>query len=204
MDKPSEKVLSRKVKINIKSISPIVALIVFCILLICVFVYLIIFSSRAKTLGSAIGENSGVLAGRAVGSLEGLTKGQIEGFEAGKEEGLRAKDTTAELATKIQEVERLEVLVASGTYSDVLSIGENPINYAALLSQKYNASFTVDLGTAEIELKNDGLYILLDQPMVEFVPIGDIEKKNEYQRKKFSFKLHRSLLHFFIILISFR
>ena len=145
--------------------------------------FIIKFRLNAQSTGSMLGEETGTLVGRAVGSLEGLTVGQREGYEAGKEQGLSAEDTTAELSGKIQEVKKLEVFIASGTYSDVLTVGDkNNPDYAALISMKYNAVFTVNLETAEIDLKTDGLHILLDQPELEFNPIGEIEKRNEYQR----------------------
>ena len=157
--------------------------VILCVVMLCALVFLINYRINAESTGNMVGEGTGTLVGRAVGSLEGLTVGQIEGHQAGKEAGLSAKDTTAELSGKIQEVEKLQVLVASGTYSDILTVGDD---YAALLSQQYNAVFTVDLGTAEIELREDGLHILLEQPSVEFIPVGDIVKENEYQKNGFT------------------
>lgn len=153
-----------------------------CVLLFCALIALISFRIKAQATGSMAGARAGQLAGRAIGSLQGVTIGQLEGYKAGKEEGLSAKDTTAELSGKIQEVEKLQVLVASGTFSDVLTINEKRGDYAVLLSTKYNAVYTVDLSSAEIDLKENVLHILLSQPEVEFSPIGDIEKKGEYQR----------------------
>ena len=155
---------------------------ILCVILLCALVFLVNYRINAESIGNMVGEGTGMLVGRAVGSLEGLTVGQSEGYAAGKEEGKSAKDTTADLSGKIQEVEKLQVLVASGTYSDILTVGED---YAALLSQEYNAVFTVDLSAAEIELREDGLHILLNQPSVEFIPVGDIVKKNEYQENGF-------------------
>lgn len=157
--------------------------VILCVVMLCALVFLINYRINAESTGNMVGEGTGTLVGRAVGSLEGLTVGQIEGHQAGKEAGLSAQDTTAELTGKIQEVEKLQVLVASGTYSDILTVGND---YAALLSQQYNAVFTVDLGTAKIELREDGLHILLDQPSVEFIPVGDIVKENEYQKNGFT------------------
>ncbi len=183
------KEMQKKIKDGIKKIPVVGWFLIPSILFLGMFIYSLNFWMNAQSTGGALGETSGKLAGRAVGSLEGLTKGQLEGYAAGKEEGLSAKDTTAELAVKIQEVEKLEVLVASGIYSDVLSIGkEDSPDYAALLSQKYNAVYTVDLSTAVINLEDDGLHILLDQPKVEFIPIGEIEKVNEFQKKGFVFE----------------
>lgn len=181
--------IQRRLKDGIKKIPVAGWFIIPCVLFLGLFVYSLNFWMNAQSTGGAFGEASGKLAGRAIGSLEGLTKGQLEGYAAGKEEGLSANDTTAELAGKIQEAEKLEVLVASGTYSDVLSIGkEESPDYAALLSQKYNAVFTIDLSSAVINLEDDGLHILLEQPQVEFIPVGEIEKVNEFQKKGFVFE----------------
>lgn len=170
---------------GVKKIPGQVWLILPCILIVLLFGYSVRFRLKAEETGGMIGQGTGRLAGRAVGSMEGLTRGQLEGYEAGKSEGLSAKDTTAELSGKIQEVEKLQVLVASGTFSDILTIGKNK-EYDVLLSMKYNAVFTVDLGNADIKLENDGLHITLDQPVVDFIPLGEIEKKAEYQKGAFT------------------
>lgn len=151
----------------------------------CVLMFAFKFHSDAKGIGDAIGNVAGWGTGRAIGTVDGLTRGQMEGYEAGKAEGLLAKDITVELTGKMQEINKLEVLVASGTFSDIISIGEDPVDYAALLSMKYNAVITVDLGTAEVTQKSDGLHILLDQPEVEFIPLGEVKKINEFQRPGF-------------------
>lgn len=157
--------------------------VILCVILMLFTVYAVYFRVTAESTGNRIGESTGTMVGRAVGSFEGLTAGQAKGYDDGRNAGLDAEDTTAELAGKIQEVKKLEVLVASGTYSDILSVGDD---YAALLSQKYNAIFTVDLSTADIELRDDGLHIVLDLPSVDFIPIGDIIKVNEYQKYGFT------------------
>lgn len=180
--------IKKGLKKEVKKIPSIVWLIIPCIVCLFAFGYSLNFRLRAQATGGMIGEGNGKLVGRAIGSLDGLTRGQIEGYEAGKEEGLSAKDTSVDLSGKIKEAGKLEVLLASGTYVDILSIGEPRVNYAAILSQQYNAVFTIDLKNAEIELKEDGLHILLDQPALEFIPVGELEKKNEFQRKGFVFK----------------
>ena len=167
-----------------KKIPPVALPLIFCVALLCLMLFLISFRINAASAGSLIGEGTGTLVGRALGSFEGLTTGQIEGHNAGKEKGLSAEDTTAELSGKIKEVKKLQVLVASGTYTDILTVGEKK-DYAAILSQQYDAVFTVDLATADIDLKNDGLHITLDQPKVEFEPIGDYAILNEYQKNGF-------------------
>lgn len=161
---------------------PILIILPFMIL-VCITVSLFYYHLNAQSIGGTLGDGIGTAAGRAIGSLNGLTAGQIEGAKAGKEAGLNAEDTTVILSGTFQETGRLQVLAASGTFSDILSVGDN---YAALLSMKYNAVFTVNLSTAEIELREDGLYITLEQPEVEFIPIGEIVKENEYQRHSYT------------------
>ena len=169
-----------------KSIPLSTWMIIACVLLFSVLLYSGHFWYYARTTGGIIGESTGKLVGRALGSLDGITRGRAEGREAGKTEGLSANDTTADIATKIKNVNKLEVLVASGTFSDVLKIGEeHKPDYAVLLSMKYNAVFTVDLETAEIQLTDKGLKIVLDSPSVEFYPIEPFEKKNEYIKPGF-------------------
>ena len=187
LEKEVNKDIKNNVKDLIKRISSIGWYIIPCVIVLIVFTYSIYFRLNAQSTGGALGDATGRLAGRAVGSFQGLTIGQAEGFKAGKEEGLSAKDTTAELATKIQEVEKLEVLVASGNYSDVISIGKkDKPDYAALISQKYNAVFTVNLDNAMVDLKEDGLHILIDQPKVQFVPVGEVIKMNEYIKNSYT------------------
>jgi hypothetical protein len=150
-----------------------------------ILIFVVRLRINANATGKSVGEGVGTLVGRAAGSFDGLTKGRQEGYEAGKSKGLSAEDTEVELSGKIKEVQRLQVLLASGILSDVLSIGDK---YAALVAIKYNAVFTVDLGTAEIALEGNRLHILLDQPAVDFIPVGEIEKMSEYQNNPFTGK----------------
>ena len=169
------------VKKIFKKIPPASIPLIACVVMLCLMVFLISYRINAASTGSLVGESTGTLVGRAIGSLEGLTVGQIDGFAAGKEKGLSVEDTTADLSGKIKEVSRLQVLVASGTYTDMITVGTNE-DYAAIISQQYNAVFTVDLATADIELTEDGLHIVLDQPKAEFIPIGEFSILNEYQK----------------------
>lgn len=160
-------------------------LIVPCVLLTGVLVFLITFWVDAQSTGSMLGEGTGSIVGRAIGSMAGLTEGQSAGYKAGKQAGLSGNDIEVELSNQIKEMQNLQVLVASGTFSDVQSVGDD---YAVLLSMKYNAIFSVDLSTAKISMKDDGLHILVEQPAVEFIPVGKIEKRNEYQTGKYTGK----------------
>lgn len=148
---------------------------IICALCALLLIFMVYIRCNAQSTGEKIGQSAGIAAGRAVGSVEGLTAGQAEGYAAGKEAGLNAEDTEVEISGKIKEVQNLQVLVASGTYSDVLKIGTE---YAALVSQKYNAVFTVDLSTADIRLDSGTkeLQIEVDPPTVTFYPEGDLQK----------------------------
>lgn len=166
-------------------------LLAFVLVLISAIFFVIMINVRinAEASGSEVGTGTGTAVGKVIGSLEGMTVGQKEGAEKGKEEGQSAKDTEAKIKGKIQEVQKLEVLIASGTFSDILKVGDDTDpGYAALISTKYNAVFTVDLADADISLEEDELHIVLDQPTVELKSDGDIDLKNEYQKQGFIFK----------------
>lgn len=170
-----------------KKIPPTAFPLLGCVLLMCVLIFIINYRINAESIGDKIGNTTGTIVGKFIGSLNGITEGHADGYEAGKEDAISAEDTTAELTTKIKEVSRLQVLVASGTYNDIIKIGDkDDPDYAAIISQKYNAVFMVDLATAKIELKEDGLYIQLDQPSAEFIPIGEITMLDEYQKRSYT------------------
>lgn len=140
-------------------------------------------AGKSRSIGTALGQSAGSQAGRLSGSLEALADYR-EAYAEGKEQGLSAEDTAAEVANKMKEVERLEVLVASVKLNDIHTIGDD---YKALYLLKGKAVFTVDLSEAEITEEADGLHILL--PRCEVTPIIDgskIEKVAEYQKRFFS------------------
>lgn len=166
----------------IKIFNPATLLLAVCLLAVGLLCYSIDFRIRAKSTGGTLGQKAGTVVGKAIGSLEGLTIGQKEGYEKGKKDALSKVDTTIELSTKIKEVERLEVLVASGKFSEILKIGEDSPSYAAILSMEYNAIFAIDLSNADIQLKDNKLYIDVDAPEVSFYPVGEPTKENEYQK----------------------
>lgn len=153
-----------------------------CVIVIIAFVFSLCFFIGAKESADQTGGTMGKQVGRVLGSIEGYAKGKKAGYEDGKNEGLSAKDTTAEISTKLRSVQYLDVMVASGTYADVLKIGDD---YAAQLGQKYNAVYQVDLNTAELIDKDGELLIKLDDPKVEFRPVGEIQIEREYQKKGF-------------------
>ena len=143
---------------------------------------------NSKAIGEKIGEESGKLTGMAIGSYKGITEGLDQGYDAGKEEGLSAEDTMAKMAETIENMGRLEVLVAGVRLQNCHSIGDD---YAALYILKGDAVFTVDLTEAVISYSADGadLVILLPQPEMElYIDDSQTELLAEYQKTPFSGK----------------
>lgn len=157
--------------------------VVLCAIIACILVFTINLRLNAETMGASFGDAAGARVGKLVGSFEALADYQ-EAYAEGKEEGLSADDTTAAIASKIKELENLEVLVASVKLNDVHSVGND---YAALYLLKGDAVFTVDLSKAEIDEKSDGLYITIPKPEMDLiVDESKIKKVAEYQRKLFN------------------
>lgn len=154
-----------------------------CVFIACVLIYVIILRVNAESIGTTFGQSTGSQVGKFVGSFEALTDYR-EAYAEGKEQGLSAEDTTAEVANKIKEVERLEVLVASVKLNDIHTVGDD---YAALYLLKGDAVFAVDLSKAEITEESDGLHILLPQLEMDLiVDQSKIEKVAEYQKLLFN------------------
>lgn len=156
-----------------------------CVIIACVLLYVIILRVNAESMGTVVGQLTGSQKGKFDGSLEALANYR-EACAEGKEEGLSAEDTVVEVANKMKEVKRLEVLVASVKLNDISTIGDD---YAALYLLKGDAVFTVDLSKAEITEETDGLHIML--PRLDVDPIIDeskVEKVDEYQKWSFSGK----------------
>lgn len=154
-----------------------------CVFIACVLIYVIILRVNAESMGTTFGHSTGSQVGEFVGSFEALIDYR-EAYAEGKEQGLSAEDTTAEVANKIKEVERLEVLVASVKLNDIHIVGED---YAALYLLKGDAEFIVDLSNAEITEESDGLHIIL--PQLEWdlkVDQSKTEKVAEYQKLLFN------------------
>lgn len=162
--------------------------IVLCVLMAIVLIYTINLRINATSLGGGLGASAGSLAGKAIGSLEGMTTGRTEGTAAGKAAGLSAEDTEAKIENQIQQVGKLEVLVASVKLSNFHTIGkeDNP-NYAALYLVNGNVVFTVDMSQAKITPQAGGLHILLPKPTGElYLDDSSVEKVAEYQRRFFN------------------
>ncbi len=154
-----------------------------CIIVTIAFVCAITTRINAYSFGSDLGASAGTAAGRAIGSIEGLTKGR----DAGKTAGLSAEDTDAEIANELQNVEKLEVLVASVKLSDFHTVGkENNPNYAALYLVNGTIVFTVDMGQAKVYSKEGDLHIQLTEPEgTLYIDNSSVDKVGEYQRKFF-------------------
>jgi len=154
-----------------------------CVFIACVLIYVIILRVNAESMGTTFGQSTGSQVGKFVGSFEALTDYR-EAYAEGKEQGLSAEDATAEVANKIKEVERLEVLVASVKLNDIHTVGDD---YAALYLLKGDAVFAVDLSKAEITEESDGLHISLPQLEMDLiVDQSKIEKVAEYQKLLFN------------------
>ncbi|MBP3804020.1 MAG: DUF4230 domain-containing protein [Oribacterium sp.] len=161
---------------------------VLCVLIGIAMIYTINLRMNATSLGGGIGAGTGTLVGKAIGSLEGMTKGRVEGTEAGKQTGLSAEDTEATIANQIQQMENLEVLVASVKLSNFHTIGESK-DYAALYLVNGNVVFTVDMSQAKIEAQTNSLKITIPKPVgTLYLDDSSVEKVAEYQRKFFNGK----------------
>ena len=161
-------------------------LLVLLVLVACIFSYFATLRMNAKNIGGGLGTGAGSIVGKAIGSLEGMTKGRKEGTEAGRSAGLSAEDTSAEIATELQQTAELEVLVASVKLKDFHTIGDD-INYAALYLVNGNVVFTVDLSQADIEPIENGLHVTLPSPKgTLYLDESSVKKVAEYQKKFFN------------------
>lgn len=154
-----------------------------CVVIACILFYAIILRVKAESIGTMYGQSAGSKVGKFVGSFDAFTDYR-EAYAEGKEQGFSAEDTVAEVAYKMKEVEKLDVLVASVKLNNMHTIGDD---YAALYLLKGDAVFTVDLGKAEISEETDGIHIVL--PPLEMDLIVDqskIEKVAEYQKQIFN------------------
>lgn len=154
--------------------------IAFCILLVGALVFAICIRVKADSIGNVLGETTGSSVGKVIGSFEALTDYR-EAYAEGKEEGLSAVDTTAEVTNKVQELNKLEVLVAGVKLRDEHSVGDE--EYVALYLLKGDAVFTVDFSDAEITKEEDVLLITIPEPEMELIiDQSKLEKVAEYQK----------------------
>lgn len=158
-----------------------ILLVIFLILIIPAFANTLYLYLNAVSIGNGLGSNTGSSVGKAVGSYDGLT----DGSEDGKKSGLSAEDTKADIATQLQQVQKLEVLVASVKLKDVHTVGKE--DYAALYLANGNVVFTVDMDKADITSNSGKLRILLPSPVGElYIDDSSIKKAAENQKHIFS------------------
>lgn len=131
--------------------------------------------------GKALGETTGI----AIGSFKGITTGINEGAEKGKEEGLLAKDSKIALQNEINELGKLEVLVANVEIPDFHKYGDK---YAALYLFRGKAIFSVDMSKIVISTDDLGTYhiiVPLPEANVSIDPL-ETERIVEKQRQFFN------------------
>ena len=116
---------------------------------------------RFHDMGETIGTTFGELTGGAVGSYRGFSDGKADGKEA----GLNADDTSIAIYS-LQEIGKLEVLVADVKMTDLFEVGDK---YKALFTMDGNVVFTVDLAKAQYDYdpEKNSLSILLPKPECE-------------------------------------
>lgn len=148
-------------------------------LIVCITAFAL--QGHIVAIGENVGEASGTLVGTVVGSWNGITEGIGRGAEDGTAAGLSAKDTEVNpnLFDSIQEVGKLEVLVAGVRLTNFSSIGET---YKALYAAKGDAVFSVDLTQAEITSSETEVSILIPEPELElYLDESSTEKLAETQ-----------------------
>ena len=173
--------------------------IVVFIIVFCLTVSMISFRARAKNMGNTLGEQTGTAVGRAMGSWSGMTKGWPKGIADAIVDENTIPDAKAEITGRFQEVGKLEVLAASGTYTHAIKVGKDEeviddedvikgdvadVYFAQLLSQEYSAVWTVDLNSVSVEEVDGVLKIEVDQPKVEFNTDGSPDIIGEFEKYK--------------------
>ena len=163
LNKGSANIFSRAKKPRVPNLK--VAVLFFVVIAIIV---VLIFFLRVKPvydkfhdMGESIGTTLGEITGGAVGSFRGYRDGQTDGKEA----GLTADDTSV-VVFSLQEIGKLEVLVADVKMTDLFEVGDK---YKALFSMDGNVVFTVDLANAEytFDERANTLSVILPQPDCE-------------------------------------
>ena len=88
----------------------------------------------------------------------------VKGYNAGKKEGLSAKDTELQMKNTVDEIGKLEVLVANVKIPEYHSVGQK---YAAMYLFRGSAVFTVDLTKTNIIVNNTDIQVLIPKPVAE-------------------------------------
>ena len=137
---------------------------------------------RAGDMGTAIGKKNGEIVGTAIGSAKGITEGAQKGREDGAQEGLKAEDTIAEIKGAMEDMGKLEVLVAGVTLKNINRIGTA---YTGLFLINGDAVFTVDMAAAEINRSQDGAELSIKVPRPElnvYLDMDSTQKLAEVQK----------------------
>ena len=120
--------------------------------------------------------------GTAIGSAKGITEGTQKGREDGAQEGLKAEDTIAEIKGAMEDMGKLEVLVAGVTLKNINRIGTA---YTGLFLINGDAVFTVDMAAAEINRSQDGAELSIKVPRPElnvYLDMDSTQKLAEVQK----------------------
>lgn len=151
---------------------------------------------RAGAMGTAVGKANGTIVGTAIGSARGITKGTQEGRAAGEQAGLSAEDTTADIKGGMEEMGRLEVLVAEVILKNLNKVGNA---YTGLFLISGDAVFTVDMAAAEIIRSQDGSKVSITIPKPELNLYPDMEntkKLAEYQKVSLTVSAEDGLIEY--------
>lgn len=93
-----------------------------------------------------------------------IFEAMIKGYDAGKNEGLSAKDTEQVMKNTIEEMGKLEVLVANVKIPEYHSVAKK---YEAMYLFRGSAVFTVDLSKVDINVSDSKVLVLLPKPTAE-------------------------------------
>ena len=93
-----------------------------------------------------------------------IFEAMIKGYDAGKNEGLSAKDTEQVMKNTIEEMGKLEVLVANVKIPEYHSVAKK---YEAMYLFRGSAVFTVDLSKAKFNVDDSKVLVLIPKPTAE-------------------------------------
>ena len=93
-----------------------------------------------------------------------IFEAMIKGYDAGKNEGLSAKDTEQVMKNTVEEVGKLEVLVANVKIPEYHSVAKK---YEAMYLFRGSAVFTVDLSKAKFNVDDSKVLVLIPKPTAE-------------------------------------
>ena len=134
--------------------------VIFALSLVLLF-YSINTRLTAVETGNVLGSSMGTAAGKAAGSFRGITEGRRKGLEDGKATGLSAWDTEAKVINSLQEIGKLQVLVADIKLKNKHEIGKD---YKSLWLMRGEAVFTIDLSDARLVYEDGVPVIYLPKP----------------------------------------